>query len=131
MKTDPAKVKAVTEWPTPTSQKLLQRFLGFANFYRQFILNYSQVAAPLTCLTSTKLPFQWTAEAEGAFNKLKSLFSSAPILVQADPSRPFIVEVDASDVGVRAVLSHWSGPNFKLQPSAFFSPMAFPSSEKL
>lgn len=72
VKTDPAKVKAVTEWLAPTTRKLLQRFLGFANFYRRFIHNYSSVAAPLTHLTSTKLPFRWTSEPEAAFNKLKT-----------------------------------------------------------
>ncbi|KAI3360666.1 hypothetical protein L3Q82_002529 [Scortum barcoo] len=56
---DPEKVRAVAEWPVPTSRKLLQRFLGFANFYRRFIRNYSQVAAPLTALTSPAHVFQW------------------------------------------------------------------------
>lgn len=121
MKTDPAKVKAVTEWPTPTTRRLLQRFLGFANFYRQFIRNYSLVAPPLTRLTSTKLPFHWTPEAEAAFNKLKTLFTTTPVLIQADPTLPFVVEMDASDVGVGAVLSQRSGPSAKLQPCAFFS----------
>ncbi|KAI3355959.1 hypothetical protein L3Q82_017151, partial [Scortum barcoo] len=55
---DLEKVRAVAEWPVPTSRKLLQRFLGFANFYRRFIWNYSQVAAPLTTLTSPARFFQ-------------------------------------------------------------------------
>ena len=54
---DPSKVSAVTEWPTPSNQKLLQRFLGFANFYRRFIRNYISVAAPLHALTSSKVKF--------------------------------------------------------------------------
>ncbi len=54
---DPDKVKAVVSWPTPDSRKALQRFLGFANFYRRFIRNFSQLAAPLTALTSTKMAF--------------------------------------------------------------------------
>lgn len=57
---DPAKVSAVTEWPAPTNLKQLQRFLGFANFYRRFIRNYSHLAAPLTALTSTSTTFCWT-----------------------------------------------------------------------
>uniref|UniRef100_A0A3P8NIY2 Gypsy retrotransposon integrase-like protein 1 n=2 Tax=Astatotilapia calliptera TaxID=8154 RepID=A0A3P8NIY2_ASTCA len=121
LKTDPAKVKAVTEWPVPTSRKLLQRFLGFANFYRRFVRNYSQVVAPLTRLTSTKHPFTWPTEADRAFNKLKQLFTTAPVLIQPDTSKPFIVEVDASDVGVGAVLSQHTGPSAKLQPCSFFS----------
>uniref|UniRef100_A0A674MXQ5 Gypsy retrotransposon integrase-like protein 1 n=1 Tax=Takifugu rubripes TaxID=31033 RepID=A0A674MXQ5_TAKRU len=118
---DPAKVRAVMEWPTPSSRRQLQQFLGFANFYRRFIRDYSKVAAPLTRLTSTLLSFRWTPEAEAAFNRLKVLFSSSPILTHPDPSRQFVVEVDASDVGVGAVLSQRSGEDQKLHPCAFFS----------
>uniref|UniRef100_A0A674PMU1 Gypsy retrotransposon integrase-like protein 1 n=1 Tax=Takifugu rubripes TaxID=31033 RepID=A0A674PMU1_TAKRU len=118
---DPAKVRAVMEWPTPSSRRQLQQFLGFANFYRRFIRDYSKVAAPLTRLTSTLLSFRWTPEAETAFNRLKVLFSSSPILTHPDPSRQFVVEVDASDMGVGAVLSQRSGEDQKLHPCAFFS----------
>ena len=83
---DPAKVSAVAEWPSPPTWKRLQPFLGFANFYRQFIRGYSQVAAPLTVLTSTKSAYVWTSKAETAFLDLKKRFVSAPILVQPDPS---------------------------------------------
>ncbi|TWW59252.1 Retrovirus-related Pol polyprotein from transposon opus [Takifugu flavidus] len=91
---DPSKVSAVTSWPVPESQKQLQRFLGFANFYRRFIRGYSTVAAPLTALTSSKVPFRWSQDAKEAFQNLKARFTSAP-----DSERQFIVEVDASDVG--------------------------------
>uniref|UniRef100_A0A9J8BWS8 Reverse transcriptase/retrotransposon-derived protein RNase H-like domain-containing protein n=1 Tax=Cyprinus carpio carpio TaxID=630221 RepID=A0A9J8BWS8_CYPCA len=99
---DPEKVKAVVNWPSPESRKALQRFLGFANFYRRFIRNFSQLAAPLTALTSPSLTFRWSNAAEAAFAKLKSCFVSAPILVTPDRSRQFIVEVDASEVGGRS-----------------------------
>lgn len=69
----------VVEWPTPSSRKQLQRFLGFANFYRRFIRNYSKVAATLTRLTSTLKPFQWPEEAEAAFSKLKTMFTWTPV----------------------------------------------------
>lgn len=118
---DSAKVKAVLEWPQPTTRKELQRFLGFANFYRRFIRSYSSVAAPLTALTSSKVPFSWPAAAEEAFCKLKKAFTSAPILVTPDPQLQFVVEVDASDVGVGAVLSQRSPSDDKLHPCAFFS----------
>ena len=119
---DPAKVKAVADWPQPTTPKQLQRFLGFANFYRGFIRNYSKIAAPLHALTSgTAASFRWTTEADQAFCELKRRFSSAPILTHPDPSLPFVVEVDASDVGIGAVLSQRSLEDKKLHPCAFFS----------
>uniref|UniRef100_A0A3P8R7J1 Gypsy retrotransposon integrase-like protein 1 n=1 Tax=Astatotilapia calliptera TaxID=8154 RepID=A0A3P8R7J1_ASTCA len=121
VKTDPVKIKAILEWPVPETRKKLQSFLGFANFYRRFIRNYSQVAAPLTQLTSPKVSFTWSPEAHAAFAKLKRLFTSTPILTHPDSSKQFVVEVDASDAGVGAVLSQRSGPLNKLRPCAFFS----------
>ncbi len=121
MRMDPDKVKAVVDWPTPDSRKALQRFLGFANFYRRFIRNFSQLAAPLTALTSTKTAFRWSEAAEAAFTNLKSRFVSAPILIAPDPTRQFVVEVDASEVGVGAVLSQRSSSDDKMHPCAYFS----------
>ncbi|KAK2885164.1 hypothetical protein Q8A73_021638 [Channa argus] len=121
VKPDPEKTRAVTEWPRPGTRKQLQRFLGFANFYRRFIKNYSTIAAPLTKLTSPIAPFRWTEKAEGAFTQLKDQFTSPPILSQPDTSRQFVVEVDASEVGVDAVLSQRSEGDQKLRPCAFFS----------
>ncbi|KAF7645820.1 hypothetical protein LDENG_00197890 [Lucifuga dentata] len=77
---DPAKIKAVVDCPAPASQKELQRFLGFANFYRCFIQNYSSLAAPLHTLTSRSTPFLWNTQANKVFQDLKKRFSSAPIL---------------------------------------------------
>ncbi|KAM9425625.1 uncharacterized protein KZ484_011443 [Pholidichthys leucotaenia] len=103
--TEPNKVKAMVNWPTPSSRKQLQQFLGFANFYRCFINKYSVIALPLTRLTSPKTPFRWTEEAAAAFTELKNRFSSSPILSQVDPVLQCLVEVDASDSRVGAVLS--------------------------
>uniref|UniRef100_A0A4W5JRV3 Gypsy retrotransposon integrase-like protein 1 n=1 Tax=Hucho hucho TaxID=62062 RepID=A0A4W5JRV3_9TELE len=121
MRMDPEKVKAVVDWPSPDSRKALQRFLGFANFYRRFIRNFSQLAAPLTSLTSLSTTFRWSGAAEKAFSDLKGRFVSGPILVAPDPSRQFVVEVDASEVGVGAVLSQCSASDDKMHPCAFFS----------
>ncbi|KAI2664272.1 Transposon Tf2-9 polyprotein [Labeo rohita] len=118
---DLAKVRAVIDWPIPDSRTALQRFLGFANFYRRFIRNFSQVAAPLTALTSTQTRFVWSESAQEAFDKLKKLFSSAPILITPDTTHQFIVEVDASNVGVGAVLSQRSPLDNRIHPCAFFS----------
>ncbi|KAI2665208.1 Transposon Tf2-9 polyprotein [Labeo rohita] len=118
---DPQKLEAVRSWPLPTSLKQLQRFLGFANFYRRFIRGFSSTAAPLTALTRpSRGEFQLTPEAIQAFNTLCHQFTTAPVLTHPDPLKPFVVEVDASDVGVGAVLSQ-RGPDEKLHPCSFFS----------
>ncbi|KAI2646333.1 Transposon Tf2-9 polyprotein [Labeo rohita] len=122
VKMDPTKVQAVTDWPQPTTVKELQRFLGFANFYRRFICNYSAIAYPLTSLLKNKpKKLYWTEEPGQAFDKLKVSFTSAPILKHPDPELPFIVEVDASDCGIGAVLSQRHGQPGKLHPCAFYS----------
>ncbi|KAI3358251.1 hypothetical protein L3Q82_003249 [Scortum barcoo] len=120
---DPAKVSAVASWPTPSSRKQLQRFLGFANFYRRFIRGYSTVAAPLTALTSSKVTFQWSVSAANeAFNTLKTRFTSAPILIMPDPERQFVLEVDASGRGSGgSAFKQRSSEDQKLHPCAFFS----------
>ncbi len=121
MQMDPAKVCAVAQWPTPDSRKKVQQFLGFANFYRRFIRNFSAIAAPLHALTSPQVPFQWSPQAEEAFQQLKVRFTTAPILTVPDPSRQFVVEVDASNNGVGVVLSQRSEKDNKLHPCAFLS----------
>uniref|UniRef100_A0A3P9HCQ1 Gypsy retrotransposon integrase-like protein 1 n=1 Tax=Oryzias latipes TaxID=8090 RepID=A0A3P9HCQ1_ORYLA len=126
---DPSKIKAVSEWEVPVSRKKLQQFLGFANFYRRFIRNYSSIAAPLTQLTSVKIPYVWNPAADVAFKKLKELFISAPILIQPDVHKQYIVEVDASDSGVGAVLSQRETPSGKLKPCAFFSRKLSPAEQ--
>lgn len=105
VKMDPAKVKALAAWPTSTSRKQPQRFLGFANFYRRFIWIYGKIAAPITALTSCNVPFQWSDEAEQAFHTLKARFTTAPILPTRDPTWQFVVKVDPSDSGVGGILS--------------------------
>ncbi|KAK3544947.1 hypothetical protein QTP86_029196, partial [Hemibagrus guttatus] len=119
---DETKVAAVRDWPRPTSVKELQRFLGFANFYRRFIRGYSSVTSPLTNLLRNKpKSLTWNPTALQAFDTLKQAFTTAPLLVHPDPERPFVVEVDASTTGVGAVLSQQQGTPPRLHPCAFFS----------
>ncbi len=119
---DERKVKAVLEWPQPQTVKELQRFLGFANFYRRFIRDFSAIAAPLTIVTKRHAArLTWSPESRQAFNELKTLFTSAPILRHPDTEREFIVEVDASNTGVGAILSQRHGSPAKMYPCAFFS----------
>ncbi|KAI2655924.1 Transposon Tf2-9 polyprotein [Labeo rohita] len=119
---DESKVNAVRNWPRPRTLKELQRFLGFANFYRRFIRNFSTVASPLTSMVrkgETRLT--WTSDASRAFDELRVRFTTAPVLHHPDPQQPFLVEVDASSTGVGAVLSQKQGSALKTFPCAFFS----------
>ncbi|KAK3536173.1 hypothetical protein QTP70_032726 [Hemibagrus guttatus] len=119
---DAVKVRAVTEWPAPAMVRELQRFLGFANFYRRFIRNYSSVAGPLMSLLRGKPKrLAWTDQARAAFQQLMNCFTTAPILRHPDPDLPFMVEVDASSSGLGAVLSQHHGEPGKLHPCAFYS----------
>jgi hypothetical protein len=99
----------------------LQCFLEFANFYHDFILGYNTLVAPLSALTSTKVPFTWSPAADRAFQDLKHCLTTAPILVYPDPSRQFVVKAYASDVGVEAVLSQRSALDLKVHPCVVFS----------
>lgn len=124
------KVNAVREWPQPTTVKELQRFIGFANFYRRCIRGFSQIAVPLTSLIKKGThKLRWDNAAEQAFIKLKAAFTSAPILKHPDPERPFIVEVDASDTGVGAILSQHFGQRPKMYPVAFYSKKLTPAEQ--
>jgi hypothetical protein len=93
---DPAKTRAVQEWPTPANVKDIQSFLGFANFYRRFIPKYSGLSAPLTRLLRKNMDFAWTDKAQKAFEALKTAFTTAPILVHFNPDYRSVVETDAS-----------------------------------
>jgi hypothetical protein len=99
------KVQTIRDWPEPRKIKDVQSFLGFANFYRRFIYNYSDIVVPLTTLTHKGTAFNFDDKARAAFNLLKDAFSSAPILTHWVPDRPIIVETDASDYALAAILS--------------------------
>jgi len=97
---DQAKVKTIQDWPEPQKVRNVQSFLGFANFYRRFVFNYSDIVVPLTRLTHKGIPFQFTDKAWEAFNLLKEAFTTAPILTHWIPDWPIIIETDASDYAV-------------------------------
>lgn len=118
---DLEKIKTAAGWPVLENSKQLQRSGGFANFYKRFIKDYSCTAAPLTQLTSTLCSFYWTPEADSVFGEWKKLFTSEPILTHSDLKCQYVVEVDTSDPGVRAVISQKSMVNDKLHPCAFYS----------
>jgi len=105
---DPEKTVKVKDWPPPMTTQETQQFLGLANYYRHFIKDFATIAKPLHKLTEKKQPFKRTEECQQAFAQLKHNLTTAPILALPDWSRPFIVDTDASDTGIGAVLSQTS-----------------------
>ena len=102
---DDSKFAAVRDWPVPSSVPDVRRFVGFASYYRRFIHHFSVIAAPLTALTQKNVSFTWTPACAEAFQELKHRLISAPILGYPDPTLRFLLDTDACDVGVGAVLS--------------------------
>lgn len=121
-----AKIKAIVQFPVPSTRKALRRFLGMASYYRNFCRNFSTVAHPLTTLLSPKVDFVWTPECQHAFESIKSLLSHAPVLSSPDMSKAFKLEVDASAVGAGAVLLQEGGDGAD-HPVCYFSRKFTPS----
>ena len=105
IKPDPEKVKAILEWEAPTTVRGVRRFVGFSNFYGDFLENFSDVAAPLHELTKKNTPFQWGAEQEIAFQHLKRIFISGPVLQVWKFERPAQLEADCSGKAIGGCLS--------------------------
>ena len=105
VKIDPVKIEGIAEWPKPTSVKELRAFLGFRNFYKDFIDHYSLIAQPLHDLTKKSRKWEWTPPWDHAFQYLKHKFISYPILRNADQTKPFTLDTDASDHAIGAALT--------------------------
>ena len=103
--TDPDKIDAIKDWPTPVSKKQVRSFLGTTGYYRRFVRDYAKVARPLTKLTKKNEIFEWSEECEIAFNTLKSAFISAPILAYPRDEGGYILDTDASNFAIGCVLS--------------------------
>jgi len=102
---DESKIQTIRDWPTPRQVKDIQSFLGFTNFYRHFINNYAGVSAPLTHLTRKNEPWSWMTDYQAGFDDLKRAFTIAPILGHWNPESPIILEMNASDCALAAILS--------------------------
>lgn len=105
VKTDPTKVEAVKSWPTPSNPTEVRSFLGLASYYRRFVQKFSDVVKPLTNLTKKDQPFIWTGECEEAFAAMKESLTTAPILAYPRLEVGFILDTDASNFALGAVLS--------------------------
>lgn len=102
--TDDSKVQVVQEWPVPDSVKKLRGFLGLAGYYRKFVRNFGVLSKPLTDLLRKGVVFVWTPMVDAAFGALKKALSEAPVLALPDFTKTFVVETDASALGIGAVL---------------------------
>ncbi|KAH9268950.1 hypothetical protein BASA83_009084 [Batrachochytrium salamandrivorans] len=120
LRMDPSKISAVQSWPTPKKVRDLQVLLGFANFYRALIHDYSSMTTNLTKLFKKDVPFVWGPEQEKSLQDLKTAFANSDFLTHPDDSRPFILETDASDYAISGVLSQYDDSN-TLRPIAFYA----------
>jgi len=107
MAPDPKKVKCVQEWPQPADAQALRQFLGLASYYRRYIHQFANVGSPLNNLTQKDATYNWIPKCDNAFCVLKEMLTSSPLLIypQFGPSASeFVLQTDASDVGLGAVL---------------------------
>ncbi|KAF8697673.1 hypothetical protein RHS03_07742, partial [Rhizoctonia solani] len=114
------KIKAVQEWKEPKTVKQLQSFIGFANFYRCFIKDFSTIVKPLTLLTRQEVKWKWGEAEQQAFDRVKEEIGKDPVLIHPDAQKPYFLETDASGVAMGAVLSQRHTDGY-LHPIAFLS----------
>ena len=117
---DKKKLKVIERWKPPMTVKGVWFFTGFANFYRKFIPNFSNIISPLNLLTRKGEPWAWTSLQQTTFNKLKQIFSSAPVLQIPDVTHLFSIMTDASLLAVGAILLQ-ADTNQDLHPCTYFS----------
>ena len=122
---DPVKVEGITQWPTPSCVKDVRSFLGFCNFYRAFISDFSNIAQPLNDLTCKNQQWDWSDKCEHAFRQLKEVCASEPVLKTPDWSKPFIMHTDASGYALGAVIAQEH--NDGIHPVAFHSQSLLPA----
>ena len=126
-----AKITAIRDFPLPKTKKGVRSFLGLTRYYRKFIPDYSSLTAPLSNLTRKQNPnvIVWTPDCEHAFKELKRVLCSPQVLCTPDFTKPFVLQTDASDRGVGAVLSQLDDTG-RDRPIAYFSKKLLPRETK-
>lgn len=107
---DPEKISKVANWPVPANCKDVRSFLGLTGYYRKFVKHFGIIARPLFNLLKKNTPFVWNSEADTAFHLLKQNLIEAPVLRLPDFTKPFVIDTDACDTGVGAVLQQEGHP---------------------
>ena len=120
IKMDPRKVQTILDWARPSTLKQVQSFIGFCNFYRRFIRNFSRITKPLHRLAQKDFKFEWNEACQAAFEELKKAITTAPVLRHFDRKREAILETDSSDYVNAGVLSQYDDDGV-LHPVAFYS----------
>jgi hypothetical protein len=116
----PAKVKVIQDWPEPQKVWDIQSFLGFANLYRLYIHNYSDIIVPLTRLTWKNMPWNFDESCKFAFLTFKQTFILTPVLTHYKPGYPLVIKTDASDYALAAILSQVES-NGEIHPVTYLS----------
>ena len=119
LKMDPAKIEAVATWPEPQNLKEVRSFVGLCAWYREFVPHFATLTAPLYSFTRKGQRFLWSTECNRSFLELRDRLVSAPVLALPIDDGRFILDVDASDLSVSAVLSQLQGG--KERVIAYFS----------
>ena len=104
MTPDTEKIAMVQKWPTPTNATEVRQFLGLASYYRRYVKNFADVAAPLHYLTQKAVEFNWKENCQHSFQVLKDALTQAPVLCYPSFKKGFTLQTDASAVGIGAVL---------------------------
>ena len=112
--------EAILQYAVPKTKKEIKRFLGMSGFYREFIKDFANMAAPMNNLTKDSVNFEWTVECENSFKNLKRALMTAPVLAFPRTGTEFIVTVDASNTAVGGELSQYQ-PDGTIHPVAYFS----------
>ena len=109
VKPDPKAVAKLRDWEIPRNKTEMQSFLGFANYYREFIPWHAKLVAPLHAVTGLNATFAWGPEQQKAFNEIKKALIEATALAQLDSEGEFVLDTDASAVAISGILNQWQG----------------------